>query len=274
MLKSKYRILLNYLKLTSLYLATLALASTGCASGDDFVDAAVSASAEATSASDNAPVDAPSDAMNPVDKSAEDLSVIDMTDYLADEEPEDENAGKLLGNFQFTYYWMAQEKRSKSAKKTPIYNSRCKPIAKVTQSYARRLAMEGTGTLRDGRLVNVSGPCECDRSPCFFVIKQKEKRWGVGVAERPLSPFRSAAVDTKVVKIGTTLYVPELDGLLMPGVAPWGGFVHDGCLIADDRGGGVKGKQIDFFMARRPYYEPGFLIHQLSWVTGLLPWLR
>jgi 3D (Asp-Asp-Asp) domain-containing protein len=77
----------------------------------------------------------------------------------------------------------------------------------------------------------------------------------MGAAQRPLAPFRSVAVDSSLVAIGTRLYIPELDGKTMPGQAPWGGFVHDGCVIADDRGGNIRGKQLDFFTARRGHYE-------------------
>lgn len=40
----------------------------------------------------------------------------------------------------------------------------------------------------------------------------------------------------------------------MPGRSPWGGFVHDGCVIADDTGGGIDGNQLDLFVGRRGYY--------------------
>ena len=50
------------------------------------------------------------------------------------------------------------------------------------------------------------------------------------------------------------LHVPLLEGRMMPGRAPWGGFIHDGCVVADDTGGGIKGKQIDLFVGRRGYF--------------------
>lgn len=175
--------------------------------------------------------------------------------------------GPRKGRFQLTYYWMADEKRRKSRRKVRLYNKDCKPIAKVSSTFAARLELEGTGMLSDGRVVNVAGTCKCDKSPCFFVVNEDHKRWGVGVGDRPLSPFRSVAVDPSLVSIGANLYIPELDGLVMPGAPPWGGFVHDGCVIADDRGGGVAGKQLDFFMVRRPYYDAFHRRHRLTQVT-------
>ncbi|WP_428261525.1 3D domain-containing protein [Haliangium sp.] len=181
---------------------------------------------------------------------------------------EDEAAaakGKLVGDFSFTYYWIAHESK-RSRRVAAIYDTECRRIAKVSASYAERLAMEGTGVLADGRVVNVASPCDCDYSPCFFVLDE-DKRFGVGVNERPLAPFRSVAVDPTHVSIGTKLYVPELDGLTMPGRPPWGGFVHDGCVVADDRGGGVRGRQIDFFVAHKPHFHALRRRHRLNRVT-------
>lgn len=180
-------------------------------------------------------------------------------------EPEPTARRKLLGKFELTYYWMAQEGKA-GARNTTLYSPRCKPIAKVSRKYARRLSMEGTGLLRDGRTVNVARSCGCGYSPCFFVAK-KAHRWGVGVKSRPLSPFRSIAVDKGKIPYGTTVYIAELDGLTMPGAKPYGGFVHDGCVTADDTGGGVKGRQVDFFTARWSHYKALFERHKLTQVT-------
>lgn len=196
---------------------------------------------------------------------------VDATPQEADdqEEPETEQAdlqlGAKLGSFELTYYWMAHEAKNKGSATVQLYNRKCKPLVKVSQSFAARLSVEGTGMLRDGRVVNTTGTCDCETS-CFFMVP-RSKRWGVGVGKRPLSPFRTVAVDPKTVPIGTTLYIPELDGLTMPGRRPWGGFVHDGCVIAGDRGGGVQGRQLDFFTGRRTHYHSLYRRHRLKSVT-------
>jgi 3D (Asp-Asp-Asp) domain-containing protein len=167
----------------------------------------------------------------------------------------------VLGRFQLTYYWMASEAThpatADGAEASPddvvLQSRHCTPIARVSPSFARSLRLEGTGVLRDGRVINVAGNCECGK-PCYRIARRSH-RFGTGVAERPLSPFRSVAVDPKLVAIGSALYIPELDGKTMPGRAPWGGFVHDGCVTADDRGGGVRGKQLDLFTVRRNHYK-------------------
>lgn len=171
--------------------------------------------------------------------------------------------GDKLGSFQLTYYWVAHEGRGR--RRIELYDKRCRPLARVTRSFARRVRLEGTGRLRDGRLITAAGACDC-ASVCFAELP-RDNRWGAGVAARPLSPFRSIAVDPSRVSIGQTLYIPELDGLTMPGARPHGGFVHDGCVIAEDRGGGVRGRHIDFFTARKSHYRALFRRHRLTRVT-------
>lgn len=160
--------------------------------------------------------------------------------------------GYQMGRFKFTYYWVAEEKSRKSAR-TPLYNPKCKRITTVNKAFAKALIMEGTGRLLDGRMLNIGGPCKCPTSPCVVVLDEKHP-WGAGSASRALSPFRSVAVDPRKVRIGRWLYIPELDGMTMPGVPPHGGFVHDGCVQADDQGSGVRGKSLDFFTARKDHY--------------------
>lgn len=128
----------------------------------------------------------------------------------------------------------------------------CKPVAEVSKAFAVELALQGTGRLRDGRILNIWSLCRCDYSPCFKVSRAK---WGTSGTGRALQPFRTVAVDPRVIKLGTLLYIPELEGRLMPGRSPAGGFVHDGCVLADDVGGGIKGAELDLFVGRRGWYH-------------------
>jgi 3D (Asp-Asp-Asp) domain-containing protein len=127
----------------------------------------------------------------------------------------------------------------------------CEPIADVSNDFAAQLALQGTGKLRDGRVLNIWGACNCNHSPCFKVI---QAQWGTAGTGKPLQPFRTIAVDPKVVKLGSLLYVPLLEGRLMPGRAPWGGYIHDGCVVADDTGGHIMGNRIDLFVGRKAYF--------------------
>jgi 3D (Asp-Asp-Asp) domain-containing protein len=190
----------------------------------------------------------------------------------SDDEP------KPLGRFDLTFYYVIGEEEvaRMAAKKAANDNAKrgatgtelaaiapssdlvtiyepkaCKPIAEVTREFEAQLELQGTGKLRDGRVVNIWGACPCEHKPCFQVT---ETQWGTAGTGKPLQPFRTVAVDRNVIKLGSLLYVPLLEGRTMPGRPPWGGFVHDGCLVADDTGGGINGHQLDLFVGRKGYF--------------------
>ena len=196
---------------------------------------------------------------------AEDVEVEVEVEAAAAAEPGHQpQAGKPMGRFKLTYYWMPAE--TGGPRKVQLYNKWCRPVARVSRGFERRLRLEGGGRLHDGRVLTYSGRCGCAHSPCFRVARRGHS-WGTGVHERPLSPFRSVAVDPAHVSIGSVLYIPELDGLTMPGRSPYGGFVHDGCVVADDQGGGVRGRQLDLFTARKSHYSALDRRHRLKKVT-------
>jgi 3D (Asp-Asp-Asp) domain-containing protein len=153
-----------------------------------------------------------------------------------------------------TFYWIAAEETERAEK--VLFDLNCREMARVSKAFARRLAMEGTGRLRDGRTINAVGKCRCARA-CYMWAPE-EARWGMGVNKQTLTPFRSVAVDRRVIEIGSWLYIPALDGLTMPGDSPWGKFVHDGCVVAADVGANVRGHRLDLFAVRKEFY------HQLS----------
>jgi 3D (Asp-Asp-Asp) domain-containing protein len=158
--------------------------------------------------------------------------------------------GALRGTYSLTYYWVSAEADEPGgAATTTIFDKTCAPIAKVSAQFASELSTSGAGKLVDDRMLTVDGECNCKRSPCFRVIDQP---WGIGASNRPLVPFRSLAVDRKLIEIGTALWVEQLDGTDMPGTFPT---VHDGCVVADDIGGRITGERIDWFVARKPYYR-------------------
>lgn len=158
-----------------------------------------------------------------------------------------------LGAFRMTYYLVAEESEHPGKRATTIYGEDCKALARVTKGFAKELALEGTGRLNDGRLLNWSGRCQKGR-PKYRVL-DASRPWGLGVGDLALVPFRSIATDPAVVPTGTRVYVAELDGVTMPGAAPWGGFVHDGCVEAVDVGEGIRGKHVDFFSGTRAAYH-------------------
>ncbi len=189
----------------------------------------------------------------------------------AHEEQSDEP--KPIGQFSITFYYVIGEDEVPA--KTPLKpvaandnedlaaiatdrpmvtlyeGDRCTPIADVSAEFASQLAIQGTGKLKDGRVLNIWGRCKCDHTPCFKVTANQ---WGTAGSGHPLQPFRTVAVDPKVIKLGSLLYVPLLEGRTMPGRPPWGGYVHDGCVVADDTGGHIDGNRLDLFVGRKGYF--------------------
>jgi 3D (Asp-Asp-Asp) domain-containing protein len=206
-----------------------------------------------------------------------------------DDRTADNGEPKPIGRFNVTFYYVIGEEEVAAAaakaandnageqtlaavaatETTTIYEAKtCAPIADVSRDFLAQLRLQGTGKLRDGRVVNIWSQCSCARSPCFKVMAHKAHKWGTGGAGKALQPFRTVAADRRVIKQGSLLYLPMLEGRTMPGRAPWGGFVHDGCVVAEDTGGGINGHQLDLFVGRRSYF------YALSGRGGSHGWAR
>jgi 3D (Asp-Asp-Asp) domain-containing protein len=163
-----------------------------------------------------------------------------------------------------TYYYVSAEPQTASGPTTTLYSSSCQPIAEVSASYSDRACIEGTGRLKDGRMVNYASTCNCGRpcptggTVCWSVLDTDQFPWGKGARNNPLSPMRSLAVDRTRFQLGTTLYIPLWQGVDVPSMGGVNGFVHDGCFRADDVGGAIRGVHIDIFTGPRElarYFE-------------------
>jgi 3D (Asp-Asp-Asp) domain-containing protein len=137
-------------------------------------------------------------------------------------------------------------------------------FGRVPERYACSLKLEGSGLMRDGRVVNYTGPCKFGYGTCFEQLELSDFPFGRGAGLRPLIPFKSVAVDPRVVQLGEPLYIPELDGMVLPD-----GSIHDGCVRADDTGGGIKGRKLDFFVVTYGNFRA--LLDGLLGVTWITP---
>jgi 3D (Asp-Asp-Asp) domain-containing protein len=137
-------------------------------------------------------------------------------------------------------------------------------FSRVSERYACSLKLEGSGLLRDGRVVNYTGPCKFGYGTCFEQLDLSDFPFGRGAGQRPLIPFKSVAVDPRVVRLGEPLYIPEFDGLALPD-----GSIHDGCVRADDTGGGIKRRKLDFFVVTYGNFRS--LLDALLGVTWITP---
>ena len=147
--------------------------------------------------------------------------------------------------------------------KVEIYSKEGWYFAHVLEKFARDLRLEGSGVMADGRVVNTTGGCKFGYGTCFEALDPVAYPYGRGSGTRPLIPYKSVAVDQRIIPIGEPLYIPEFDGMVLPD-----GSVHDGCVRADDTGGGIIRRKMDFFVVG--YWNFRFLLEELanvSWVT-------
>lgn len=146
--------------------------------------------------------------------------------------------------FALRFYWLAMEDRFDPADThVPLYDQDGFFIGVYPERFVEALLMEGSGLLADGRVINYDGRCKYGVGTCYEPLDDDEYPYGRGAGRRPLIPFKSVAVDPRLVPIGEPLYIPEFDGLMMPD-----GHVHDGCVRADDTGGNIKKRKMDFFV--------------------------
>ncbi len=159
--------------------------------------------------------------------------------------------GALLGRFQVTYYYMAEEKQGGS---WPLYGPSCATLLALTsREFHTTLSLEGSGRLRDGRVLNFEERCSCARPGhggsriCYQVLDAGKYPWGRGGAAsgrlQPLKPFRSVAVDPAVIPLGTVLFIPAWAGRRAPD-----GRLLDGCFRAEDTGRLIKRFRLDLFV--------------------------
>lgn len=160
-----------------------------------------------------------------------------------------------VGRATLSFYWVVEESASRySGEQTAtLRDRRGKVIAQTTPRFRRDLVMEGTGWLRDGRTVAYAGKVRGEHR--FRVLKKH--RYGLTANGCPATPYRTAAVDPKFVKLGSKIYIPQLKGAKLPD-----GSEHDGVFIATDRGQ-FRGSHVDVFVgvgakSTRPFTRKGY----------------
>jgi len=189
---------------------------------------------------------------------------------------------KELG-WELTFYWLAFEDDFHDPFSGVPAGSRSSPVrpnawvdlytregyffGRVPERFAWSLRMEGSGVMMDGRIVNFYGSCNYGYGTCFQQVDPVQFPFGRGAGARSLLPFKSVAVDPRYIAIGEPLYLPELDGLQLPD-----GSIHDGCVRADDTGGAIKKRHLDFFVVTFANYR--MVIDQLLGVGFVTPYIE
>lgn len=77
-------------------------------------------------------------------------------------------------------------------------------------------------------------------------FKEADSKWGHGVKNYSLVPYRTIAVDPKRIPYGSVVFIPEAKGKVVT-LENGESFVHDGYFFAGDTGGAIKKNHIDVF---------------------------
>ncbi|KAK4513615.1 uncharacterized protein ATC70_005619 [Mucor velutinosus] len=155
---------------------------------------------------------------------------------------------------KLTQYWIPKEgdaDMSNNGQSVTLDGSKSKTlqtkdgitIAKVSETTYDKFQMEGTGLLQSGKMVNLG-----ESTSVFMELDRSSTPYGIGHTGEGLNPWVSVASND--IATGTTLYVKEMDGLVLPG-----GKTHNGCVRVDDQGWGLGNCHIDFFVLQFSAYQ-------------------
>lgn len=155
-----------------------------------------------------------------------------------------------------------------AAKGVPLVSMRGHPLVeKLSIKDWCYAALEGTVYVKGYGVYNYAGRGkneQTDCSPWFYKFKSSlvnameqtrfsrvSAPFGTGAKGWWLVPFRSIAVDRKVVKLGSVIYIPSVRGkeVVLPDGRLW---LHDGYFLAADTGGAIKTNHIDLFTGFYP----------------------
>lgn len=151
---------------------------------------------------------------------------------------------RKIGDLKPTFYWVALEEDDGAPRTHALKDMDGNVLAMVSRKYFASIRLEGTGRLLDGRVLNYAGRIKLPGGgqEIRYLVCPPEAPYGYGVNNIPLVPFRSVAVDPKVVKMGSRVFIPQAVGAVLPD-----GTVHDGIFQAVDVGDAIKNQRIDVF---------------------------
>jgi 3D (Asp-Asp-Asp) domain-containing protein len=132
-------------------------------------------------------------------------------------------------------------------------------LARVSQEFSQKAAIEGSAKLSDGRLLNVDGVIGGTRR--WRIVSTE---YGLDAIGCPLVPLRSAAVDRLTVPLRTILFLPETVGIRRAD-----GTAHDGIWYAVDTGSAIQKDRIDLFLGAGKATMQAVYTHGISHLRPL-----
>jgi 3D (Asp-Asp-Asp) domain-containing protein len=159
----------------------------------------------------------------------------------ADETDTTHDSG-YLGKFRNTYYYVSLESDyPNAAVDSRILTLSGEVLARVSSVFKKALDIEGSGKLKDDRVVNFAG-----RKNGEHRYRMSRYPFGEGAGNCELIPFHTIAVDPKRIPLGSLVQIDETVGMVLPD-----GSIHDGLWRAEDVGSAIKKDRIDLFIGTR-----------------------
>lgn len=152
---------------------------------------------------------------------------------------------------ELTYYWRvpASVQESITHSKMEVKNSKGEVIGHTDEPTLRKIWIEGSGFINDGKLINLVD-AKTFETATYMLVDKKKYPWGLDARGNGLKPLKTIAVDPEYIPLGSTVYIPEFeDNGKVPLLTG-----HNGCFIASDTGHSFKGKKIDLFSGSRENY--------------------
>ncbi len=157
-------------------------------------------------------------------------------DTDADTDTGTEGNGFHLGTFSLQTYSVPFEGDYPGDPDTPLPSCGAgEPVATVPADFVTAMEAATVGKLLDGRIVIPAGGC--------YDVSATE--WGAGTQGRPRAIYRSAAAHPSDVAIDRWIWIPQMDGVTLPGDADG---VHDGCVRLDDERDDVESRWFSIFI--------------------------
>lgn len=139
--------------------------------------------------------------------------------------------GQYLGKFKITFYWVVNEADYPDTKSVPLYDESGNLVGRFSRAFVQAFKMESAARLRDGRCISYLKKRDRVRVVTEFL--------GYG---HTLKELRSVAVDPRIIPIGSRIYIPLAERVVVDGTQ------HTGVFVAHDIGSSIQGKRIDVFL--------------------------
>jgi 3D (Asp-Asp-Asp) domain-containing protein len=143
--------------------------------------------------------------------------------------------GRYAGKFKITYYWTVEEAEYPESKSKPLYLADGSLLGRFSSSFIRAFKTESAARLRDGRRISY-----LKSRGRALVVDQF-----LGYGGHKLTELKSIAVDTRIIPLGSVVYIPAAANVVVDGKP------QSGVFYAQDIGSAVKGKHIDIFIGRK-----------------------